>query len=74
MGDLGAETAACMCDLGVAAPTAVHYQIVLALSRVAMARLRQRADATGISEAQLATDLLEMIARDDLYDAVLDRA
>jgi hypothetical protein len=45
----------------------------LQLSRVAMARLRQRAHATGISEAQLATDLLEIIAQDDLYDAVLDR-
>jgi hypothetical protein len=44
----------------------------LELSRVAMARLRERAAATGISEAQLATDLLEMIAQDDLYDAVLD--
>ena len=48
-------------------------ELSLQLSRIAMARLRQRADATGISEAQLATDLLEMIARDDLYDAVLDR-
>jgi hypothetical protein len=39
----------------------------LKLSRVAMSRLRQRAE-----EAQLASDLLEMIAQDDLYDAVLD--
>jgi hypothetical protein len=44
----------------------------LQLSRVAMARLCERAAAIGITEAQLATDLLEMIARDDLYDAVLD--
>jgi hypothetical protein len=44
----------------------------LKLSRVAMARLCERAAATGITEAQLATDLLEMIAQDDLYDAVLD--
>jgi hypothetical protein len=28
----------------------------------------------GCSETQLASDLLEMIARDNLYDAVLDSA
>jgi hypothetical protein len=44
----------------------------LQLSRVAMSRLRQHAEAIGVNEAQLASDLLEMIARDDLYDAVLD--
>ena len=44
----------------------------LQLSRVAMSRLRQHAEAIGMSEAQLASDLLEVIARDDLYDAVLD--
>ena len=44
----------------------------LQLSRVAMSRLRQRAEAIGVNEAQLASDLLEMIAQDDLYDAVLD--
>ena len=46
----------------------------LQLSRVAMSRLRQRAKAIGVSEARLARDLLEVIAQDDLYDAVLDRA
>ena len=46
----------------------------LQLSRVAMSRLRQRAEATGISEAELVTTLIEVIARDDLYDAVLDTA
>ena len=46
----------------------------LQLSRVAMSRLRQRAKAIGVNEAQLASDLLEVIAQDDLYDAVLDRA
>ena len=46
----------------------------LQLSRVAMSRLRQRAEAIGVKEAQLASDLLEVIAQDDLYDAVLDRA
>ena len=45
----------------------------LQLSRVAMSRLRQRAEALGVNEAQLASDLLEVIAQDDLYDAVLDR-
>ena len=53
---------------GFALPT------TLQLSRVAMSRLRQRAKAIGVSEARLARDLLEVIAQDDLYDAVLDRA
>ena len=53
---------------GFALPT------TLQLSRVAMSRLRQHAEAIGVSEAQLASDLLEVIARDDLYDAVLDAA
>ena len=44
----------------------------LQLSRVAMARLRQRAQATGMTEAQLASKLLETIGLDDLFDAVLD--
>jgi hypothetical protein len=38
----------------------------------AMSRLRQRAEATGTTEAELVTTLIEMIAQDDLYDAVLD--
>ncbi len=46
----------------------------LQLSRVAMARLRQRAEATGMTEAELVTTLIEVIAQDDLYDAVLDTA
>ena len=37
-----------------------------------MSRLRQRATATGMTEAELVTTLIEMIAQDDLYDAVLD--
>ena len=44
----------------------------LQLSRVAMSRLRQRAEATGTTEAELVTTLLEVIAQDDLYDAVLN--
>jgi hypothetical protein len=39
-----------------------------------MSRLRQRAEATGMSEAALVRNLLEVIARDDLFDAVLDTA
>ena len=46
----------------------------LQLSKVAMSRLRQRAEATGMTEAELVTTLLEVIAQDDLYDAVLDTA
>jgi hypothetical protein len=45
----------------------------LQLSRVAMSRLRQHAEALGVNEAQLASNLLEVIAQDDLYDAVLDK-
>ena len=44
----------------------------LQLSRVAMSRLRERAEAMGVTEAALAATLLEMIVQDDLYDAVLD--
>ena len=44
----------------------------LQLSKVAMSRLRQRAEATGVTEAALVTTLIEVIAQDDLYDAVLD--
>ena len=46
----------------------------LQLSKVAMSRLRQRAEATGMTEADLVTTLIEVIAQDDLYDAVLDTA
>ena len=46
----------------------------LRLSQVALLRLRRHAEAIGVNEAQLARDLLEAIAQDDLYDAVLDRA
>ena len=36
-------------------------------------QLRQRAAAMGVSTAELVVDLLTEIARDGLYDAVLDR-
>ena len=51
---------------GFAVPT------TLQLSRVAMSRLRQRAEAMGMTEADLVTTLIEVIAQDELYDAVLD--
>jgi hypothetical protein len=37
-----------------------------------MSRLRQQAEAMGVNEAALVTNLIEVIAQDDLYDAVLD--
>jgi hypothetical protein len=46
----------------------------LQLSKVAMSRLRQRAETTGMTEAEFVTKLLEVIAQDDLFDAVLDTA
>jgi hypothetical protein len=48
--------------------------VPLTLSGKAMASLLVRAVADGCSEAQLASDLLEIIALDKLYDAVLDSA
>ena len=46
----------------------------LRLSHEALAGLRACAASIGCSETQLASDLLEVIARDNLYDAVLDLA
>ena len=48
--------------------------VPLMLSLEAIASLSVRAAADGCSKAQLASDLLETIARDKLYDAVLDLA
>ena len=48
--------------------------VPLTLSRETIASLSVRAAADGCSEAQLASDLLDTIARDSLYDAVLDTA
>jgi hypothetical protein len=42
------------------------------VSEAALALLQRRAAAIGKSEAVLARELLETIARDNLYDAVLD--
>lgn len=48
--------------------------VPLTLSRETIASLNARAAADGCSAAQLVSDLLETIARDCLYDAVLDPA
>ena len=56
----------------VSSPQQRTVQLSLMLSRVAMSRLRQRAEAGGMTEAQLASKLLETIGLDDLFDAVLD--
>jgi hypothetical protein len=42
------------------------------LSSVTLALLQKRAAATGKTDTALAQELLETIARDNLYDAVLD--
>ena len=44
----------------------------LKLSHETLVGLRARAASVGCSEMQLASDLLEVIARDNLYSAVLD--
>jgi hypothetical protein len=51
-----------------------HGGVPFTLSRETIASLSERATAEGCTEEQLAYDLLEIIARDSLYDAVLDRA
>ena len=55
-------------------PPKQRRSYAFALSPVAMSRLRQRAEATGMTEAALVRNLLEVIAQDDLFDAVLDTA
>ena len=44
----------------------------IVLPRAILDRLHQRAALMGVSMSELASDLLEVIARDGLYDAVLD--
>ena len=56
----------------MSSPQPRTVQSSLMLSRVAMSRLRQRAEAGGMTETQLASKLLETIGLDDLFDAVLD--
>lgn len=47
-------------------------QSSITLSRVAQSLLKQRAELIGVTEAVLATNLLEVIARDNLFDAIID--
>jgi hypothetical protein len=46
--------------------------LIVPMSPATISLLRRRAAATGLSETGLAASLLERIAEDDLYDAVLD--
>jgi hypothetical protein len=55
-------------------PTLPPVEVPLAISSKAMERLCKRAAVKGCSETTLASNLLETIARDDLYDAVLDES
>src|SRR5262245_15717159 len=48
-------------------------QMTMSLSPRAIERLRQQAEMEGMSEPEFVAALLEAIARDDLYKAVLDR-
>ena len=48
------------------------FETAVTISPETMAALSARAAVKGCSETKLASDLLEMIARDDLYNAVLD--
>jgi hypothetical protein len=47
-------------------------EMVLNLPDVTRVRLQERAALLGLSDAQLASALIETIVRDDLYSAVLD--
>ena len=50
----------------------VSDERTIRLSTATLALLRKRAVASGKTESTLARELIEAIARDDLYDAVLD--
>lgn len=51
-----------------------EWYTTVRLNRAAIAMLRERAAKTGESESALARRLIETIARDNLYNAVLDEA
>jgi hypothetical protein len=53
---------------------ALDGPLTLALKPQTLARLQKRAEASGISETKLASRLLDLIVKEDLYDAVLDEA
>jgi hypothetical protein len=50
----------------------VHIELKVLLPQITTEQLRQRGALRGISGSTLASELLVMIARDGLYDAVLD--
>ena len=47
-------------------------RLTFAIPTMIMEQLQQRATAEGLSISKLASTLIEIIARDDLYEAVLD--
>lgn len=49
-----------------------RLQLTVSLPPAVFQELRQRAVAKGMTESRLVVALLEAIARDDLYSAVLD--
>jgi hypothetical protein len=51
---------------------AFERSLILSISQATILMLRRRAASKGLSETGLAASLLERIAQDDLYDAVLD--
>jgi hypothetical protein len=48
--------------------------LTLQIKAQTLTQLQKRAEATGTSETKLASRLLDLIAKEDLYDAVLDEA
>jgi hypothetical protein len=53
--------------------TSPHFRLSIPLSHGTALRLQKHAKKERTSSAKLAAELLEAIARDDLYGAVLDR-
>jgi hypothetical protein len=51
---------------------AFERSLIVSISEATILMLRRRAASKGLSETGLAASLLERIAQDDLYDAVLD--
>jgi hypothetical protein len=49
-------------------------QCSIKINKAALQLLKERAAASGKTESALASELLEVIARDNLFDAVLDVA
>ena len=61
------------CPSSQIAPERTHHAtIALNLPEMAIGKLRQEAGKRGLVVATLTSMLLEMIAQDNLYDAVLD--